>query len=86
MSSEELSRWLAYDQIDHIPDPIHIGAMICSVMANVMSTGKRKFTPDDFTGRRLPKPKIVSGEAGNAFFRGVFKAHEIATKNKEKLG
>jgi hypothetical protein len=76
MNSEEMSRWLAYDQLDQIPDPVLIGGRIASVVANVMTVGQ-KFTPDDFTGRMRPKPRILSGEAGRAYFQGLTAAQQI---------
>jgi hypothetical protein len=72
MDSEEMSRWLAYDKLDGIPDAVHIGGVIASTFYNVMTTGA-KLDADDprFTGRLRPKPRILSGDAGVAFFRGL---------------
>jgi hypothetical protein len=84
MSSRELSRWLAYDQLDGVPDAIHIGGVIASTIYNVMTTGNTKKTADDpiFTGRRLRKPRIVSGESGRAIFRGASVMQEIREDRK----
>jgi hypothetical protein len=76
MDSQELSSWLAYDQVDGIEDAYWIGGMIASVIANSMSSSTRRFDPADFIPRRRPKPKILSGDAGRSFFRGVSQAQE----------
>jgi hypothetical protein len=73
MDSEELSRWLAYDQLDRVPDAVHIAGVIASTIYNVMTVGNKKLDADDamFTGRRRPRPRILSGESGLAFFKGL---------------
>jgi hypothetical protein len=71
MDSEELSRWLAYDQLDQVPDHVLIGGRVASVVANAMSGGHHRYCPEDFTGRVRPKPRILSGDAGKALFQGV---------------
>ena len=68
MNSEELSRWIAYDQLDQIPDPVMLAARIMSVIANAMGSGKVRYTPHDFTGRRLPRARVQSPEAMRAMF------------------
>lgn len=41
MSSAELSEWLAYVQIEPLPDPYWVGAQICQVTAQSQSVKKR---------------------------------------------
>jgi hypothetical protein len=48
MSSRELSEWMAYYRIRPNPDPHWIGAQICAVIANVMSSGDRQYAVEDF--------------------------------------
>jgi hypothetical protein len=72
MSSEELSRWLAYDQTDLLPDPWFIGAQVCAVLAAAF--GRKGYRPkvEDFIPRASGVAvKIASGEEGRAFFRGL---------------
>ncbi len=77
MDSEELSRWIAYDQLDRIDDHYWIGAQICQVLAQVM-TGK-PYKVEDFIPRRR-RPRIVSGEAGLAWFGGIAAAQNAKAK------
>lgn len=68
MDSEELSYWLAYDRLDKIPDHYWMAGMITSSLFNALTGSKTK--PDDFIPR--PRPvRILSGEAGLAWFAGV---------------
>jgi hypothetical protein len=87
MSSKELSEWVAYDQLDHIPDQYWIGAQICQVMAMVMGTGKKKYKVEDFIPRVRPV-RIMSGEQGLAMMQmitAMAKAEE-ARKSQPSAG
>ncbi len=46
MDSAELSEWLAFSQIEPLPNPYWIGANICHVIAN--SNSKKRFSLSDF--------------------------------------
>lgn len=61
---------MAYDRLDSIPDPWQQTGTVCSTLANLW-TDKGKFTPDDFIPRVRPKPKILSGKAGLAWFQSI---------------
>lgn len=54
MSSHELSEWLAYANIEPLPDHYFIGAQICAVTASAWG-GKARI--DDY----IPKPEPRSG-------------------------
>jgi hypothetical protein len=70
MSSAELSRWLAYDQLDQVPDPVLIAARVCCVVANAFGRGQERYRPEDFTGRPRPRRSVISPEAAEAMMRG----------------
>jgi hypothetical protein len=80
MSSAELSRWLAYDQLDQVPDPVLIGARVACVIANVL--GRGRYSPHDFTGRLRPKPRVMSAEVARAIFKGVTRMQETKTSRR----
>lgn len=68
MDSEELSRWMAYDRLDRLPDPLWICGKICQTIVAAFC-GKAKDV-DDFTER--PKPvRILSGEIGRSMIRDL---------------
>jgi hypothetical protein len=71
MDSEELSCWIAYDRLDRIPDHYWLAAMTTSAVVNALTGSKTK--PDDFIPRARPV-RILSGEAGMAWFAGIAKA------------
>jgi len=82
MDSHELSEWLAYDQLDVIPDLYWIGAQICWVIASTMSSGKRRYTIADFIPRARPSPRILSGDVAYAIWQGI----KAAQNEKLKRG
>jgi hypothetical protein len=49
MDSAEVSEWMAYNQLDPLPDQAWQTGLICSTMVNLWSKGKTK--PDDFIPR-----------------------------------
>ncbi len=63
MSSCELSEWIAYDQLDRIPDPYWSSASICWAIASFMGSGKKKYKIDDFIPRETEK-KTTTPEEG----------------------
>jgi hypothetical protein len=76
MDSLELSRWMAYDQLDQITDHVMLAARIMCVVANTMGGSKARYTPDDFTGR-LRRTRVMSTEAMRAIFKGLTKRYEV---------
>lgn len=72
MNSEEMSYWLAYDRLDGVPDHPLLAGIITSNLFNAF-TGQ-KTTPYEFIDRRRPV-RIVSGDAGMAWFAGVAAAN-----------
>ena len=60
---------MAYDQLDHLPDPWWIGAQICQVIAATMG-GKKTDVYDWMPLSRKPV-RVVPGEVGKAFFQAV---------------
>jgi len=79
MDSEELSRWIAYDKVDLLPDPWLVAGTICTVIASAFAKKGSKLEPEDFIPR--PRPvRVLSGEAGRAFFKGVTAAQEARVK------
>jgi hypothetical protein len=77
LDSEELSEWMAYDRLDRIPDPYWIAGMITANLFNALTGGKAKI--DDFIPRLKPV-RILSGEAGMAWFKGAAAQAEAAQK------
>ena len=81
MDSEELSEWILYDGIYPPPDPhLHTGMIVAS-LANLLSSGKKRWKATHF----MPKRKAaVDGSpekdrAEKAFldrFFGVFKSRK----------
>jgi hypothetical protein len=69
ISSVELSEWMAWDQLDKLPDPWWQMGKICAVIAEIL-TGKAA-SPEDFIPRARPKRKIMSPEAAMATMRGA---------------
>ncbi len=55
LPSTLISEWLAYDQLDRIPDSYWQTGLLCSVIANAMGSRRRRFTPDEFIPRQQPK-------------------------------
>ncbi len=66
---------MAYDQLDHLPDPWWIGAQICQVIAATM--GGKKTKVDDWIPFSRRPVRIVSGDAGKAFFKGMQEAQKM---------
>jgi len=64
MDSEELSEWMAYDQIHPLPDPYWIGAAISKTIADCTPELKRKPKLEDFLPitRSKPKKRQSAGE------------------------
>jgi hypothetical protein len=80
MSSAELSEWMAYDELEVIPDPVWSTAAICWSVATFNGFGKKKRSIEDFIPREKPV-RIMSGEVGRAHMH-VMIAHQ---KAKEAL-
>lgn len=68
-SSPVLSEWMAYDQLDLIPNPWWIGAQICQVIAAAM-VGK-KTSVEDWMPCSIRPVRIMSGEQGKAILQEV---------------
>ncbi len=82
MDSQEFSLWLAYDQLDLLPDPWRQTGKLCQVLA---ATWGKKSEIEDWIPR--PKPvRIVSGEEGRAYFQGMKARHAQFEKNKASAG
>jgi hypothetical protein len=60
---------MAYDQLDHLPDPYWIGAQICAVVSAAM--GGEKSSVDDWMPLSRRPVRVMSGEAGKAVIRGL---------------
>ena len=81
MDSLEFSEWLAYDQLDLIPDPWRMVGILCQTIAASQGV---KSEVDDFIP--IPKPpRIISGEAGRSMFRGMLTRAREFEKNQAKL-
>ena len=79
MDSEELSRWLAYDQLDQVTDHVMLSARIMCVVANCWSKGK--YTPEDFTGR-LRRTRVMSTESMKAMFKAITAGREVKSSQR----
>jgi hypothetical protein len=77
LSSSELSEWIAYDQLDRIPDPWEQTGTVCATVANLW-TDKGGYRPDDFIPRPRRAARILDARAGLAWMRGV--ASGVAAK------
>lgn len=60
ISSAELSEWIAYDQLERLPDPYEIGGIVASTVANTVAGAKT--TPSDFIPRHVPKRRQTQAE------------------------
>lgn len=82
MDSAELSEWLAYDQIDPLPDPYWCAALIASTIARCMGAKSAKL--EKFLPRRTKgKPRGVVAN-GPALLASVRRAVERAEGSKKK--
>lgn len=61
MDSREFSEWIAFTNIEPLPDPWLIGGQQCALMANMWTTGKR-FRPEDFMPTVKPTKKQSNTE------------------------
>lgn len=62
MDSAEFSEWLAYSQIEPLPDLYWVGAMICRTIAR--SLGGSKAELKDF----LPRTRPAARQSGRSMF------------------
>ena len=83
MSSAEISEWLAWDQLDHLPDHYWIGGEICATIANVMGNGRRTFHPEHFVPR-AKAVKIASADDMLVKFRAISTAQNEREKQATK--
>jgi len=81
MDSEELSRWLAYDKLDLIPDAWLIGGTICTVLVRMLGKDAGRIKPEDFIPRGKPV-RIMSGDAGRAIFEGITTAQRLKAERE----
>ncbi len=75
MDSAELSEWLAYHQLEPIPDPNWHTGLIASLMVNLWS--KSKTRPEDFIprARRLKSRPVQTPAEQLARFQALAAAH-----------
>jgi hypothetical protein len=52
IDSAELSEWIAFDRVCPLPDGWTQTGVIASTMANLWTTGGRRYKPADFAPRR----------------------------------
>jgi hypothetical protein len=73
----ELSRWLAFCELEPLEDGYWQAAMVASTFANVMGSGKRRFQIADFlpSKRRAPR-RIQSAEEGKAIIMGMIRRQQ----------
>lgn len=65
LDSEELSEWLAYDQLEPLPDAHWDSGMMASTVVNMFSKTNRRYKPTDFmphyriSGRHDPEQDMA---------------------------
>jgi hypothetical protein len=82
MDSHELSEWLAYDQVDGVPDAYWICGKLCQTI--VGSFAGKKTQVDDFIPRERPV-RIVSGDSAKAIMQGVTVAQRMKADREQRL-
>lgn len=55
LDSEELSEWMAYDQLEPLPDAHWDSGMMASTVVNMFGKANRRYKPTDF----MPSYKCV---------------------------
>lgn len=85
MDSEELSYWMAREQIDPLPDGYLEAGIVASTIANVMGSSKKSYAPLDFmpNGARRKRPRR-SAKAQEAQLRAFFMAHNERLRREGK--
>ncbi|MHC5539601.1 phage tail assembly protein T [Singulisphaera rosea] len=78
IGSDELSEWLAFDDLEPLPNGYLQTGILASTIANVMGSGKKKFAPIDFMpGRRTATPRQSDPEKGIAVMRGLMARQNV---------
>ena len=81
--SKLISEWMAYDQIDLIPDHPWLAAMIAATNTNLWS--KRNIDPEDLLPRRRPMRRSTT-ESHLALFKGISAGQEAKEKSRRNRG
>lgn len=73
MPADEFALWREFEAVEPMPDPYWIGALICTVIANVMGGKKSRSKIEDFLPRparsgRGPKQSVAEMRAQMASF------------------
>lgn len=71
MSCIEVAEWQVFFELEPAADHYWIGAMISSVMANVMGDGKKKYKLTDFLPIPIRRRKTQSVEQSREAFRNA---------------
>ena len=74
IDSAELSEWAAYDSIIQSEEWIQTG-LICSVLANCHSSGKKRFTPEDFMPVKS-KRDLLADALPNSGLKGAMRLYK----------
>lgn len=74
MDSAELSRWMAYDQLDVIPDAYWMVGKICQIIIAAF-TGKSTAIEDHIP--RAKPVRILSGDVGRGYMKDVGEAQRL---------
>ena len=72
IGSDELTEWLAFDDLEPLENGYLQAGIVASTIANVMGSGKKRFSPLDFMpGYRPKSPPKVTSDRGIAIMRGM---------------
>ncbi len=69
MSSRELSEWIAYDELEKLPDLNWAAGAICWSIATFFGS-KKRFAIDDFIRHEQPE-KLMTPEEAMSKFRSI---------------
>lgn len=63
MDSQELSEWMAFDQIEPLPDPYWASGMVASTMCNLWGKRSKPYKPKEFMPTYQVKPSPAQDRA-----------------------